>query len=302
MGNMKKNKIKTVSIVLKPHKIDDFESIISNLLRWLLRRKIAIKISQKETARIQKYCSNSIFKSIYYCEEDELFNQTEMLISLGGDGTLIGASRKISNKIPIFGINLGNLGFITEFNRADFYEPLADTLNGNFTIISKPLFSVKIMDNDKSIFNGLFLNDAVINKNDIARMFKLNLEFDNDHVYNLAGDGIIISSPTGSTAYSLAAGGPIVHPDVKSLILTPVCPHSLTHRPMVIPDNSKVLIRIIGEPESVILTLDGQKAVAVKGDQIISIQKTKAKSIQLIKNQDRTFFKTIKEKFVHNTR
>jgi NAD+ kinase len=297
---MKKSKIKQVSLVLKPTRIDDFEAIISNLLKWLIRKKISISISISEQDRISTITSSNTLKLINFCEYQALFNDVDLILSLGGDGTFIGAARKNKNHIPIFGINLGNLGFITEFSRNDFYESLEKTIYGDYELITKPLFVVKIFEQDKIIKKDYFLNDAVINKNDIARMFKLNLDINNEHIYDLAGDGLIMSTPTGSTAYSLAAGGPIVHPEVKALVLTPVCPHSLTHRPMVIPDNSSVKIRIVGSGESVTLTLDGQLAIPIMTSQYVIIEKSKNKTITMVQNQERTYFNTLKEKFIHN--
>lgn len=299
---MKKNKIKHVSIVLRPTSIDGFESIISNLLRWLNRKKVTVTVGVHEKARLSKACATNLLKNIEFVEDQYLYQDKDLILSMGGDGTLIGASRKNKKSIPIFGINLGNLGFITEFSKSDFYDDLERTINGKYEIITKPFFQVKVFENEKCTKTEYFLNDAVVSKNDIARMFKLCIELDEEHVHNLAGDGIIISSPTGSTAYSLAAGGPIVHPGVKSCIITPVCPHSLTHRPMVIPDSSQIKLRLLSNPESIILTLDGQQAIPVSGDNVITISKSRSKSISLVKNNDRTFFHTIKEKFIHSNK
>jgi NAD+ kinase len=299
---MKKTKFKNISLILKPTKIDDFESIISNLLKWLIRKKVNVLISFQEEERITKIVSGSTLKMIEFCEEAHLFKETDLILSLGGDGTFIGAVRKNKNQIPIFGINLGNLGFITEFGKNNFYESLENTINGKYELITKPLYVIKVFEQENLITKDYFLNDAVINKNDIARMFRLNLEINNEHIYNLAGDGLIISSPTGSTAYSLAAGGPIVHPEVKAMIITPVCPHSLTHRPMVIPDTTNVKIRITGQGESVTLTLDGQSAFPILPSQFVIIEKSKTKTISMIQNIDRTYFNTIKDKFIHNNK
>jgi NAD+ kinase len=299
---MKKSKIKQISLILKPTRIDDFESIISNLLKWLIRKKIHILVASHELERISKIVSTNILKTIEFCEDDKLFSDADLILSLGGDGTFIGAVRKNKSHIPIFGINLGNLGFITEFGKNDFYESLEHTINGKYELITKPLYVVKVYEQETVIKKDYFLNDAVINKNDIARMFRLNLEINNEHIYNLAGDGLIISSPTGSTAYSLAAGGPIVHPEVKAMIITPVCPHSLTHRPMVIPDTTKVKIRITGQGESVTLTVDGQSAFPILPNQFVIIEKSKTKTISMVQNLERTYFNTIKEKFIHNNK
>jgi NAD+ kinase len=135
----------------------------------------------------------------------------------------------------------------------------------------------------RSLLQIIFFNDAVFNKSHMARIFTLSVEINNNHAFNLSGDGLIISSTVGSTAYSLAAGGPIVHPEVKALVLTPICPHSLTHRPLVIPDNSLISIRLIDKEIDVSVTIDGQIAIHLKKNDLIEIQRNQRKTISLIK-------------------
>jgi NAD+ kinase len=220
------------------------------------------------------------------------------MLSLGGDGTLIGVCRKINTKIPVLGINLGRLGFITEFNKNEYFDRLEGILDGEFEVTEKPLINVSVLKNNQKIFSDHFFNDAVLAKNDIARMIYLRAELEKEHIYNLAGDGIIISTPMGSTAYSMAAGGPIVHPEVKSLIITPICPHSLIHRPFVIPDNAPMTLKILPPYHVVTLTLDGQVAVNIDEKDVVVINQEKMKKVLLIKNPDRFYFETIREKFV----
>ena len=146
------------------------------------------------------------------------------------------------------------------------------------------------------------MNDVVVNNNLISRMLTLSVESEGEHIYNLAGDGLIISSPIGSTAYSMAAGGPIIHPNVNAITLTPICAHSLTHRPLVIPDHSNVIIKAAKSDESIKLTLDGQQHVTLGSNDTILVTKKKSKIVRLIKNPDRTYYRTLKEKFTHGAR
>lgn len=163
---------------------------------------------------------------------------------MGGDGTLIGVSRNVKkNSPPIFGVNMGNLGFITEFSKVEFFDQLENTIKGTYKLTSLPLYQVEVTRKNKVTFKGTFLNDLVINNNLVSKMLTLSVESEGEHIYNLSGDGLIISSPIGSTAYSLAAGGPIISPSVNAITLTPICAHSLTHRPLVIPDNTSVSIK-----------------------------------------------------------
>lgn len=296
--------LKNISIVLKPKVNSEFESILPNLASWLLRRKKTISFLDKEKERIQRIFKGEI-KNLNFIAENDLHSESDLIITMGGDGTLIGVCRNITkNSPPIFGVNMGHLGFITEFSKAEFFDQLESTLKGDFLITKLCLYQVEVFSKkkDKPTFKGYFLNDAVVNNNQISRMLTLSVESEGEHIYNLAGDGLIISSPIGSTAYSMAAGGPIIHPKVNAITLTPICAHSLTHRPLVIPDSSNVVIKASRADESIKLTLDGQQAVVLDSNDVIKVTKTKTKVVNLIKNPDRTYFRTLKEKFTHGAR
>jgi NAD+ kinase len=173
---------------------------------------------------------------------------------------------------------------------------LEATLSGKFTLAPLPLFKVEVFRAKEILFRSHFVNDAVINKNDISRMFTLSMETNEEQVALFSGDGVIISSPIGSTAYSLAAGGPIIHPSVKSLAITPICPHSLTNRPMVITDDSALIIKVYPTKGQINLTLDGQEYLEINNQDSVIIKKSSLVS-NLIKNPERTYFQTLKEKF-----
>lgn len=296
--------LKNISIVLKPKENIVFESILPNLASWLLRRKKTISFLEKEKERIQKIFKGDV-KNLNFIAENELHSNSDLIITMGGDGTLIGVCRNITKKSPpIFGVNMGHLGFITEFSKAEFFDQLESTLKGNFELTHLCLYQVEVFSKkkEKPTFKGYFLNDVVVNNNQISRMLTLSVESEGEHIYNLAGDGLIISSPIGSTAYSLAAGGPIIHPLVNAITLTPICAHSLTHRPLVIPDHSNVMIKALKADESIKLTLDGQQAVVLDSNDVIKVTKKKTKIVRLIKNPGRTYFRTLKEKFTHGLR
>jgi NAD+ kinase len=287
-----------ISIILKPSDYDDLTNLITNLVRWLHRRKKTVILLKREFKRLEPILSPKVLALISFRDEKAVYRQSDLIISLGGDGTLLGVYRQVSSRIPIFGVNLGHLGFITEFNKHDFYEKLNVVLAGKYELIKKQLFSVNI--NNKEKYH--FLNDAVFSQNNIARMLTLSVEADKDHIYNLSGDGLIISSTIGSTAYSLAAGGPIVHPSVKALLLTPICPHSLTHRPLVLPENSEITVQLMDHDDTANITLDGQNVVSIKSRDNIKINKETRKSVLVIKNDEKSYFHTLKEKFVHGRR
>ena len=299
---MKHTSINIVGITLKPNATPEFYNILPNLCSWLIRRKRKVVFRDEDKSRVLKFFKNKNTDHLEFWNTKSFHQNVQIMLSLGGDGTLIGVCRRINSKIPVLGINLGRLGFITEFNKNEYFDSLGDILNGKYEVTTKPLFHVAIMRKDKIQFKDYFFNDAVLAKNDIARMIYLRAELGAEHIYNISGDGIIISTPLGSTAYSMAAGGPIVHPEVKGLILTPICPHSLIHRPFVVPDTAPICLKVLPPHHSVTLTLDGQVALNVDDQDVVLINSSKVKKVLLIKNPDRSYFETIREKFIFSKR
>lgn len=296
------SKVSSVAIILKPTVVSDFLTVLPNLVEWLKRRKIEIFFLDSEAERLTKIFKNSKVK-FKYLTKQEIYTKTSLIITMGGDGTLIGVARNSSNNsTPIFGINMGNLGFITEFSRNNFYEDIEKFFNNEYDIRKIPLYKAEIFEKDEVISSAYFINDAVVSKNGISRMFSITLESENEIIYDLAGDGLIVSSPIGSTAYSLAAGGPIVHPASKVLILTPICPHSLTHRPIILPDNETIWIKLSKNEENLSLTIDGQENFTILKNQKVKITKSTKKGVNLVINPNREYFDTLKEKFKHGRR
>lgn len=299
---MKKAALNIVGITLKPNSTPEFYNILPNLTSWLLRRKKKVVFRLEDQERVGKFFKNKMSPDFEFWDSKKFHNSVEIMLSLGGDGTLIGVCRRINSKIPVLGINLGRLGFITEFNKNEYFDRLSGILEGKYALETKPLFHVSVIRKDKVHFKDYFFNDAVLAKNDIARMIYLRAELGAEHIYNISGDGIIISTPLGSTAYSMAAGGPIVHPEVKGLVLTPICPHSLIHRPFVVPDTAPINLKILPPHHSVTLTLDGQVAINIDDGDVVQINSAKVKRVLLIKNPERSYFETIRDKFVFSKR
>jgi NAD+ kinase len=299
---MKKKSFEKIGITLKPNSTPDFYHILPNLCSWLKKRNKQAIFKEEDKERVLKFFKSKNSSELKFWNSTEFHHKVDLMLSLGGDGTLIGVCRRIKSSIPVLGINLGRLGFITEFNKNEYFDRLEDILQGKYTTISKPLFHVSIERKGKSIFKEFFFNDAVVAKNDIARMIYLRAELGNEHIYNISGDGIIISSPLGSTAYSMAAGGPIVHPEVKGLILTPICPHSLINRPFVVPDTCSINLKILPPHHSLTLTLDGQVAMSVDEQDVIRINSSKVKKVLLIINPEKSYFDTIRDKFILSKR
>lgn len=299
---MKKAPLNIIGITLKPNSTPEFYNILPNLCSWLLRRKRTVVFREEDKERVFKFFKSKATQELEFWDSKSFHQNVNLMLSLGGDGTLIGVCRRINAKIPVLGINLGRLGFITEFNKNEYFDRLGDILDGKYESTSKPLFHVSVLRKNKVHFKDYFFNDAVLAKNDIARMIYLRAELGKEHIYNISGDGIIISTPLGSTAYSMAAGGPIVHPDVKGLVLTPICPHSLIHRPFVVPDSAPISLKILPPHHSMTLTLDGQVALNVDEQDVVVINSSKVKKVSLIKNPERSYFETVREKFIFSKR
>lgn len=295
---MKNSAIKTVGITLKPNQTPEFYSLLPNLCTWLERRKRQVVFREEDQARVVKFFRSKKTDNLLFWDADTFHNKADLMLSMGGDGTLIGVCRRINSKIPVLGVNLGRLGFITEFNKNEYFDYLADIIEGKYEVTTRALCHVSVVRKEKVHFKDYFFNDAVLAKNDIARMIYLRAEMGKEHVYNISGDGIIISTPMGSTAYSMAAGGPIVHPDVKGLILTPICPHSLIHRPFVVPDSTPIQLKVLPPHHSVTLTLDGQVAINIDEQDVVVINSSRMKKVSLVKNLERHYFETIRDKFI----
>ena len=292
-------KVNSLGITVRPSLSRDQAKFLMNLVSWVNRRKIQIYFQEKDEKNVKKALSEGQFKNVHFENESSFFTSHDLIISLGGDGTLIGTARKLRKNSPaIFSINSGSLGFITEFSKVDAYDYLEKFLKDGLENVKYGLFKAEVFDKNKKLFSQTFVNDAVVSKQAISRIFSLSVDCNDETVFALSGDGIIVSSPLGSTAYSLAAGGPITHPDMKGMVLTPICPHSLFQRPIVLPESYQITIRPEKKSEKIVLTLDGQIAFELEAHHLIKIKKERSKNFTLVKNPDKSYFRTIKEKFL----
>lgn len=291
--------IANVALVLRPKLKDEFKGVVVNLIKWLSRRNAKVYFPASDKNRIQEYLPNFAFKNSDFIDSSK-FSKLSFIMSLGGDGTLIGLCRKVKSKTPIFGVNWGRLGFITEFTAENMYENLEKVFRNNYKIEKKPLYTVKVYQKKQCIFEEHFMNDIVVSRHDISRLFSIKVDCENESLFEMSGDGLILSTPIGSTAYSLAAGGPVIHPAVKGMVLTPICPHGLLHRPVVLPDHFKIKISLLPMERAVALTIDGQVSIEIDSSQYIEVLKDNKSFVNFIVNPDRTYFHTLKEKFIHN--
>lgn len=221
-------------------------------------------------------------------------------ISIGGDGTLLGVCRKLYAKdIPCCGINIGHVGFLADIELPELEGRLEKLLEGDYHIETRTVISGSVQSRGEKRFLGHALNDVVISKGGVARMLRLGMSINDYRITDYKADGVIVSTATGSTAYSLSAGGPVVNPAIQALLITPICPHTLDVRPMIIPDSDEVRIHIAAVHQDIQLTFDGQESYPlIPGDEVI-IRKGRH-PVQIIKFEDRNYYYTLKNKLWRN--
>jgi NAD+ kinase len=218
-----------------------------------------------------------------------------LVVVLGGDGTLLSVARSLARAVPILGVNLGNLGFLTEINRGELYPAMVRLLEGRFAIEERSLFDVELQRDGAAPARMRVLNDAVITKSALARIIELTLRVDGHLIARFRADGLIISTPTGSTAYNLSAGGPVLNPLLPVAVLTPICPHALSLRPIVVPDAGPIEVTLETQAEEVYLTLDGQEGMSLGFRDTVRITRSAAK-VWLAKVSERSFYDSLRGK------
>lgn len=278
-------KIGIIANTQKPH----IKKTLKSLLDWLAERQIDIVIS-KQLHKLSKLNYNNTD----IIELDRIPQMSDIVISMGGDGTMLTAARVIGKlEKPLMGINLGGLGFLTETSVEDLFSRMEKILAGNYTLEKRMVLSAHISGNANK--NYFAMNDVVLNRMGSPRVIHIDVTIDEDYFNTYISDGIIVSTPTGSTAYSLSAGGPIVVPSMESIILNPICPHSLTNRPTVIPASSQVKLQIQSNDSEVLLSIDGQENVRISSKCTVEIQKADF-NIHLITFQDYCFYDLLRKK------
>jgi NAD+ kinase len=274
--------IKTVGVVIKPHAAG-VETVLADLETYLKRRGIGYLLEEAAAGKLGRTGG---------LPRLDIPRASDLVVVLGGDGTLLSVAHTAAcGNVPVLGVNLGSLGFLTEVPLQEMTLTLDALLSGDTSIINKRMLLEARFRGDP----GLCLNDVVINKGAVARMILLKIWIDGREVETIKSDGLIIATATGSTAYSLSAGGPILQPGVPALLLTPICPHTLSFRPTVISSESVVRVQLLTGGEEVFLTLDGQRgSPLVKGD-IVEVRRA-ACELQLVSSPKRSYFDLLREK------
>ncbi len=277
--------MKRIGIICKRGKFEDRE-ILKEFLPWLRDKNINVFIDSEIANLLNE-------KGV---EKEKMPSMVDLIVVFGGDGTMLSVARLIGGKnIPILGINLGGLGFITEINKDEIYEAFELVLAGKYSIEERIMLNAVVFRHEEKIADFLVLNDVVINKGTLARIIDLETFVNKTYVTKFKSDGLIISSPTGSTAYSLSAGGPILYPTLNCIVITPICPHTLTHRSIVLPDSFTIEVILDSEKEDVVLTLDGQVGFSLKKDDRVEVRKSEFKTKIMIP-PDRDYFQVLRKK------
>ena len=276
--------MKKIGLVVKTD--DKAKKKADELKRWLRSRKI--EIVRKKTAESgQKNSADSLLPAP---------SDLDCIFVLGGDGTFLSAVRWIGDQeIPILGIKFGEVGFLAEIAEENLYKAAEKVLKGDFILRPRMRLSVEVRRRNKTVTREAVLNDVVINRGALARLAHIETYIDDHYLTTYSADGLIVATPTGSTAYSLAAGGPVIHPAVPGIILTPICPFTLTNRPLIVPESANIKIRLAKGSSYIILTFDGQKGLEINDQDEIVIQKG-PHPIHLITLPDRQYFDILKNK------
>ena len=284
--------MKRIGIIAKKNK-PEAVAVANKLMAWLRSKKIEIYIEEEIGQFLLPAPSEPSLKTI---NRETIPIDMEMIIVLGGDGTLLSVARQVWNKnIPILGVNLGGLGFLTEITMDELYRVLERVIQDDFEINEREVLNAAVIRRGERIAEFTVLNDAVINKGALARIIDLETTINGEYLSTFRSDGLIISTPTGSTAYNLSAGGPIVYPSLHTIIITPICPHTLTIRPIIIPDDVKIRALLKSRSEEVLLTLDGQQGFTLEFEDVVEVGKAEG-HILLIKSPYRHYFELLREK------
>jgi NAD+ kinase len=277
----------TIGVISRPRRAN-LSVVVPALLKWLAEHGLRV-VYDEETASALPAPSSALSR-------DQVASQSDVLLVLGGDGTLLAAARVAAPRgIPILPINMGSLGFLTSFTVDELYPALEETLAGRSSVSERVMLQVELLRNDAPVDRQHVLNDAVINKSSLARMIELELSIDGDFVCRYRSDGLVVATPTGSTAYSLSAGGPILHPSVEAFVITPICPHTLSDRPVVVRDFSCIEVKLASNAESAFVTLDGQKGIPMEEHDHIRLTRS-PQCLKLIQPPKKSYFEILRNK------
>lgn len=285
--------IKRVGIVAKSH-LEAARPVLADIVAWLRARGVE-PVLDTDTSALAQQGGDTVS-----CEKDRLPARVDLMLVLGGDGTLLGMADRIAQSgadIPILGVNFGGLGFLTEVTLPELYPSLQAAIEGTAAIDARLTIRALTVRGGRPFQERLVLNDVVVTHGALSRIIELSVSVDGLFVTRVRADGLIVSSPTGSTAYNLSAGGPILHPAVDGLVITPIAPHTVSHRPLVIPGASVVRLEphLDGSRDLVHVTFDGQSGFPLEADDVVVVSRGE-RPLRLIRATARSYFEVLREK------
>ena len=283
---MEAKKVNSVGIVVKPGHAEALATA-AEISDWLKARNIAQ--------------SGEPLSAMPGADDDAAALNADLIVVLGGDGTMIATARMIGERdVPVLGINYGGLGYLTDFRIEELFPALEAIVAGDYEIDRRVMLDAELSHAGEITVRGRVLNDVVINKAALARIIEIEVNLDSLFVNSFRSDGLIVSTPTGSTAYNLSAGGPIIYPSMNAVVLTPICPFTLTNRPIVVPDAAEIELRLKDENEGVVLTFDGQTGYPLTAGDSVRIRKSKT-TFNLVKPANRNYFDVLRNKLKWGT-
>jgi NAD+ kinase len=286
-------KLQSIGIISKPSK-PELQKIVPDLVDWLRKRSIDTFLDRETATGIESIVREKM--NVPVLARRDLGEECDLIVVLGGDGTLLAAARHTRlNDVPILAVNLGGLGFLTAVTVEEIYDCLDLIIKQQHQIDTRKMLQIEVLRDEDILSTFHALNDVVLNKGTLSRILDFEIYIDRRFLNLFKADGLIVSTPTGSTAYSLAAGGPIVHPSVEAFVITPICSHTLTNRPLVASNHSQIIVVLKTEAESVFLTVDGQVGMALhSGDRI---RCTLSEShIALVRPPHKDFYEVLRNK------
>ena len=282
---MDKRAVKKVGIVVKPNNPEAFATACE-LSDWL--RANSIEQVGEPCVWSENPAAND--------DRNELAEHSDLLVVLGGDGTMISTARMVGDhEVLVLGINYGSLGYLTDFRIEEMTPALEAILRGEYDIDARVMLHAEHWRGSEMLAKGRVLNDVVINKAALARIIEIEVSLNDLYVNSFRADGLIVATPTGSTAYNLSAGGPIIYPSMNAVVLTPICPFTLTNRPIVVPDTAAIELKLIMENEGVVLTLDGQIGHTLHSGDCVRIRKSRT-TFNLVQPPNRNYFDVLRNK------
>jgi NAD+ kinase len=262
-------------------------ALVARLVEWAADKNVQLFINER---------LNEKPDGVFSASDAKIAEVSDLIVTLGGDGTMLAVARLLEGRgTPVFGINLGTLGYLAEFPAEEALEALSEVMLGHYRIARRTLIDWCVIRNQGIVGKGCALNDVVVNKATLARVIEIDCTVGSHYVTTYRADGLIIATPTGSTAYNLSAGGPIIYPSVGAICIAPICPHTLTNRPLILPDKKKIKLELKTREQEVVLASDGQITFQLLANDTVELKKSDS-TFNVIVSKEKDYFHILRSK------